>query len=458
MRRRSFLATLAAAGASTLAAGCGSGGGSSPSGGASGATTGTVKIAYQKFGNFTQLDDLMKRVKQQFESANAGATLELIPIEAAQNDYITKLALMMRSPATAPDLMYEDTFMIRSDVSAGYLLPLDTYLEKWDDWKLFVEASKAAGKADDGKTYGVSLGTDTRGLWYNRTILEKVGVTGQWQPTSWAELLEMARTVKAKVPDVIPLNLYSGKPMGEASVMQGFEMLLYGAPGGTLYTDDGRWVVGSKQFRDALDFVKTLYGEGLGPTPQQALDTTVGQRVSGEWFPKGQLAMGVDGSWLPGTWLSKGAAPWPQWATVMGWAGMPTQNGQGEGKISMSGGWTLAIGAGSKVPDLAFSVLKLAINRENALANYIDNSQIAVRTDCSDDPAYLGANESVKFFTDLVSVTKFRPATEDYPTISTAIAAAMESVMTGQQSVADAAAAYDKAVVAQVGKDRTVEG
>lgn len=457
MHRRTLLTSAAGALAALPLAACG-GSGESNAKSTGGATSGTIKIAYQKFGQFIQLDAMLKDVKKDFEAANPGSTLELVTIQAAQNDYITKLGLMNKAASTAPDLMYEDTFMIRSDVDAGYLMPLDDELAKWSDYSNFVEAAKAAGKADDGKTYGVSMGTDTRGIWYNKTILAQAGVAGDWQPKSWDELLQVAREIKGKIKGVIPLNIYSGKPNGEGSVMQGFEMLLYGTDS-TLYKDsDKKWVVGSQGFKDALSFIKTVYAEGLAPTPAQALDTNVGNIVSGQWFPKGKLAMGIDGSWMPGTWMPKGASPWPAWTKTMGWCGMPTQKGQGEGKISMSGGWTIAMGSNCQNPDLAFKVMEIALSKKYALQYYIDNSQISVRTDCSDDPKYLGANPSVKFFTDLVSVTKFRPATSDYPNISNAIAVAMEAVMTGQSSVDAAASAYDKAVIAQVGKDNTVQG
>lgn len=96
-----------------------------PSGPVSDEGSGTIKVAYQKFGNYIQGDKLFAKVKEQFEAENSSYKVELIPIEASQNDYFTKLALMNRSESTAPDTMYEDTYMIRSDVDAGYLRPLD---------------------------------------------------------------------------------------------------------------------------------------------------------------------------------------------------------------------------------------------------------------------------------------------------------------------------------------------
>jgi multiple sugar transport system substrate-binding protein len=418
----------------------------------------TIRIAYQKFGNFTQADELFTDVKADYEEANPDVTIELVPIEASQNDYFTKLALMQRSPSTAPDLMYEDTFMIKSDVEAGYLLPLDDHLAAWDEWDQFAEQAKLAGLGDDGQTYGVPMGTDTRGLWFNKNVLAAAGLPDDWAPATWDELLEAARAIKAADPDVIPLNVYSGKPMGEASTMQGFEMLLYGT-GGTLYDETAQqWVVGSQEFVDSLAFIETIYSEGLAPTPQQALDPNVGNTVSAEWLPKDKLGIALDGSWMPGTWLEDGTAPWPEWTDVMGTAAMPTQDGQEPGAVSMSGGWTLAVGAGTQHPDEAFDVLAMALNKDNALRFAIDNSQIAVRTDVAEEPSYADANPTVPFFSDLVDVTHFRPATSDYAQISNAIQVAMESVMTGQASPEDAAATYDQAVVDLVGDENTTRG
>jgi multiple sugar transport system substrate-binding protein len=415
----------------------------------------TIKVAYQKFGNFIQLDNHMKQVKKDFEAENDGLTVELVPIEAQQNDYFTKLALMNQSAATAPDVMYEDTFMVQSDADAGYLAPLDKYTESWSDWDMFYENARAAGLGSDGKTYGIPMGTDTRALWYNKELFEQAGLSVPWEPETWADVLSAAETIKAELPEVVPLNVYSGKAQGEAATMQGFEMLLYGTDD-TLYdTDEKKWVTGSQGFEDALGFIGDLYQGGLGPTPEQALDKNIGTVISNEWLPQGKLAISLDGSWQSGTWLEEGTSPWPEWSDVMGQAPMPTQNGQEPGATSMSGGWTLAMGAKSTNKDAAWDFIAMALNKDNSQAYDVAASQIAVRSDVSEDPEYQAANPSFEFFSKIVEVTHFRPATSDYGKISNEITVAMEAVMTGQQSPADAAAAYDKAVIGIVGDENT---
>ncbi|SOC89040.1 carbohydrate ABC transporter substrate-binding protein, CUT1 family [Curtobacterium sp. 314Chir4.1] len=451
MKRTRIIAGLAAVAVAAVGlAGCSSSGS---------ASSDTIKIAYQKFGAFQQLDAQMKVVKKEYEKENPGKKVELVPIQAQENDYYTKLALMNKAPATAPDVMYEDTFLIKADAQAGYLLPLDKYTAKWKDWSQFYDNAKQAGEGVDGKTYGIPMGTDTRALWYNKDIFKKVGLPVPWQPKTWDDVLAAAKTIKEKDPGVIPFNLYSGKPQGEASTMQGFEMLLYGADGSgnTLYKDK-KWVTGSKQFQDSLQFVKDVYQGGLGPTPQQALDSQVGTTIAQTWLPKGQLAIDLDGSWQSGTWLKSGTAPWPEWSDVMGQAPMPTQNGQDPGYNSMSGGWTLAVGKNSKNPQAAFDFISTFLNQKGSLKYDIENSQIAVRKDVAEDPTYDASNPTFKFFSGLVEHTNFRPATSDYSQVSNAIQVAMESVMTGQQTPKQAAEAYDKSVIGVVGKDHTTSG
>ncbi|MFF5847412.1 extracellular solute-binding protein [Streptomyces massasporeus] len=428
--------------ATTLTA-CGGGSGSDPD---------TVKVSFKQStdNSIKVMDTYLADIKKQFEKAHPGKKVELVPIKAPDSEYYTKLQQMLRSPKTAPDLVYEDTFLINSDITSGYLKPLDPYLAKWPDWNRFIDTAKAAAKGEDGKTYGVPDGTDTRGLWFNKDIFKKAGLPADWQPRTWNDVLTAARTIKKKVPDVIPLNAYTGKPVGEAATMQTFEMLLYGTgDGGTdpLYDKSSKkWIAGGKGFEDALSFVETVYKEKLGPDVSDALDPNVMTRVRGEWLPQGKLAIALDGSWLPQDWLPGSGHEWPEWSKTLGLAAMPTQHGQAPGKVSMSGGWTWSIPAKAGNPDLAFEFVKTMQTKANAQKWYVANSGIAVREDVAEDPAYVDAQPGIKFFTDLVSTTHYRPAYPAYPKVSTAIQEAMEGVTTGDTSVEEATGSYTDAL------------
>ncbi|MFG2803808.1 extracellular solute-binding protein [Streptomyces pseudovenezuelae] len=446
--RTALLATALALTASALTA-CGGGSGSDPD---------TVRISFKQStdNSIHVMDDYLADVKKQFEKANPGKKVELVPIKAPDSEYYTKLQQMLRSAKTAPDLVYEDTFLINSDITSGYLKPLDAYLAKWPDWNRFIDTAKAAAKAEDGKTYGVPDGTDTRGLWFDKGIFAKAGLPADWQPKTWDEVLDAARTIKRRVPDVTPLNVYTGKPAGEAATMQGFEMLLYGTED-RLYDDSAKkWIAGSQGFEDALSFVETVYREKLGPDVSTALDPNIQTIVRGDLLPKGKLGIDLDGSWLPQDWLPGSGHEWPEWSSELGLAYMPTQHGQAPGKVSMSGGWTWAVPAKAGNPDLAFEFVKTMQTKANAQKWYVANSGIAVREDVAEDPAYAKAQPGIKFFTDLVASTHYRPAYPAYPRVSTAIQEAMEGVTTGDMSVEEAVKGYD-ASLKEATDDQVIE-
>ena len=83
MRRQSAL-IMAAVMLAAAASGCGGG---------SSSDSKTIKVAYQKFGNFIGADELFKKIKPVFEQQNPGVKLKLIPINADENSYYTKLNL-----------------------------------------------------------------------------------------------------------------------------------------------------------------------------------------------------------------------------------------------------------------------------------------------------------------------------------------------------------------------------
>lgn len=429
------------------AAGCGGGAAEESS------SSKELEVLYKVEPTWPHLEKMLNDAKKQYESSHPGVTIKLTPVQGNNEAYYTKLALLNRSADSAPDIYYHDTFQVNADVAAGKLAPLDEFLTKWPDWETqFPDSVKQAAKGADGKIYGVPISTDTRGLWYHKDVFAKAGLPVPWEPKTWDDVLNAARTIKQKVPDAVPFSMYSTKVHGEAATMQGFEMLLYGTPGGTLYDDASqKWIAGGKNFTDALTFINTIYREELGPKQADAHNAKLADKVNNEWFPAGKIGISLDGAWTPAAWKETSTKPWPEWKDKVGWTAMPTQNGEEPGRVSMSGGWVMAMSSYTKLKQEAFDFITVAMNKENAMTYSVSTGDLAVRKDVAADPKYTADNPSVKFFTDLAEVTHYRPAYEAYPKVSAQIQEAMEAVTTGKQTPEEATAAYAKALPGAVG-------
>ncbi|WP_438350452.1 ABC transporter substrate-binding protein [Paenibacillus sp. FA6] len=389
---------------------------------------------------------------------NKNVEIKPTPIQASEGDYFAKIALALKSKDTAPDIVTEDTFILNSDASAGYLEPLDDKLKGWEDWTngSFIEAMKKGVTASDGKVYGVPYNTDSRGLWYNKEIFKQAGLPEDWQPKSWDDVLNAARTIKEKAAkDVVPIWMNMGKATGEATSMQTYEMLLFGT-GDRLYDDEsGKWTIKSQGILDALTFIETVNKEKLGPPLSKVLNGQAGNTSSREYLPKGKLAISLDGSWITGNYFADGASPWPEYKDVLGFAPMPTSKGQEPGSITLAGGWALSIPSNSQNKDEAWDFIQYALNKENTQKLVVASGNITVRADVAKDPGYteMPFNEIA---TEYLKNAEFRPAQDKYPEVSAQIQTMVESVTTGT-SPADAMNKYAQDVTRIVSKDHVTE-
>lgn len=449
--RRSFLRFTAGAAAVlplTALAGC-TGGGRDPN---------VLRIAFQQFGSGTIKQEWITTAAEEFSAENPELTVELVPIVASENDYFTKNELLMSSPRTSPDLVYEDSFILLSDVGAGYLQPITDLVEGFAHWDDIAEASKEAVSGEDGEIYGVPITTDTRAIWFHKEVFAEAGLPEDWQPGSWEDILEAARAIRDSGSEATPFFMFAGTPQGEKASMQGFEMLLYGtAEEGWLYDRDSeKWVIGSAGFIDALTFLKTLFEEELTLPLGQHLDPNISESIYTSLLPEKKLGMLIDGSWISQNWTETAPRPWPEWPDVVGLADMPTQEGGGAGTVTLAGGWGLSIPQHVTDRDNAFRFLEKLVSTETLVNYAIADNHVTVREDVGTDERYLGYSPAVEYFTDLLETAYYRPALPAYPEVSSAIQEAMEAVMTGSTPEA-AAAAYDATVTDIVGEDNVQE-
>ena len=166
------------------------------------------------------------------------------------------------------------------------------------------------------------MGTDTRGLWYNKQLLAKAGDSRALAPQDVGRRARPPpRQIKKAEPSVTPINIYSGVGTGEATSMQGFEMFLYGTNNPLYDTTANKWEMAGTGFQSVLNVYKQVYSQGLALSPQAALNPN-SATVAEQLLPQSKLAIDLDGSWVSSDW-----AP-----AVQGWRRTVAAVEQGHGR------------------------------------------------------------------------------------------------------------------------------
>lgn len=414
-----------------------------------------IEITWRGTGDQDNVRRYLEEVEEGFEAENEDIDIVLTPITASEGDYFSKAALSMQSPETAPEIINEDTFMLSSDANAGYLKNLDEYLADWDEWDKFIENIKEGVTGEDGSIYGIPGTTDSRGIWYNKDVFREAGLPEDWQPETWEEVIETAETVKESNPEVVPFAMNVAKVNGEATAMQTFEMLLYGT-GEALYDQETeKWNVNGEGILDSLNFINEIMNErNLGPSLAVAINQSFGSVINQEMLPNGEVGMVLEGNWNIGNYLEGGAAPLENPQETLGFAKMPTQNGQEPGFVTMAGGWSWAIPEQSQHHDESWRVIEYMSSMESQTRRSNLEGTLTVREDSAQTEEYL-ERPLVEPATEALENAQFRPKSDVYPNVSVVIQDIVEAVATGSQTPDEAAENYKESVIEVVGEENT---
>lgn len=414
----------------------------------------TLSVAYNATGDFPEPAATLKAAKASFEADNPGVTVKLEEEVASDDDYHTKMQLRLSSGGAVPDAMYYTASWVDADAAAGYLSPLDDGLSAWDEWtEFFPEAVRNGARSADGNTYGVPMAANDIGIWYNKDVFAEAGLPEDWQPASWADLRAAAETIKAKVPDAIPVHLYAGKASGVTdAILKTFQPLLYGT-GEVLYDfDTAKWQPAGDGFLKSMTFISDMYADDLTASDTDVLSPSVWSLI-GPWMKDSKLGFVLDGNWMSFAWVEGGPNEWPEWGDRLGVAKMPTMDGGGEEFVTMAlRGAVMVRAAESDSPDLAMRFIEHVTNKDNSLSISVNSSQLAVRTDVSEDPAY-SERPTVAAFSDMLQYANYLPMTEENAKVEVMLGELIEEVALGTLSPEDAVKRYNDRIVDLVGAD-----
>ena len=306
-----------------------------------------------------------------------------------------------------PDLVILDNPDHAAYASMGIFADLTEKLADWDGLSQYYEGPLNSAKLD-GKLYGVPFGSNCLALYYNEDMLKAAGVS---VPTTWDELKDAA--VKLSHDNV-----------------DGFAMSSVQNEEGTFTFAPWLWSTGATSFDvnnengiKALTLVKDLVDSGA--MSKEVINWTQGDVMN--QFISGNAAMMVNGPWQIGTMKSE--APDLNWNVAL----LPKDAQYS----SVLGGENIAAINGDNV-DQAVDFIKFITSPEELKTYINDFGYIASRKDVAetqfkDDPI-------MSVFTEEMKYAAPRGPHQYWPQISDAISTALNKVIVGASTPADAAA------------------
>ncbi len=386
-------------------------------------------------------------------------TVNLVQFGGSDEELKARYALDLKA-GSGSDVMAFDGFWVPEFVEGGLLKPLDTVsgatVNSWEGWAHIPQPVQEL-LIYKGKRFGVPVGTDARVIWYRKDILKAAGLPDNWQPRSWEELLEAARTIKKAKPDIFPLQINAGTAMGEATTLQGWYMVLLGTGTNVYDFDTGKYPVKGQPILDALNLYKKIYvDEKLGDARLQLLKD--GRDRSFLAFRDGQIAMLVEGDFMWRSVLASGSTKLDNRDQLVGWAKMPAMApGKGIRKqdyVTASGGNGYVLNPNTKNPAEAWALASFMFSKESL--DYIQTFEPRIRS--RDDVPVPNEPVMTALAKGLLPITTIRPADANYSkTVSPEIQLMTERVVSGEMTPQQAMDAYAKAVTAAVGANGVEE-
>lgn len=338
------------------------------------------------------------------------------------------------------DVMSVDVTYVSKYGSSGYLEPLDQYFSdeekaEWDD------ASYQAGVWED-TMYAAPENTSTQELYYNKTLLDKAGISIPENDAdnrlTYEEVAELAKQGLKKL-DPDGSQGYIGFDFQQVSRVYQMNMLA-NSMGGKNISDDGYsldGVVNTKPWIDAMTWYQKLVDDGIASRGYDADQL-------GDQFSAGKVLFMIGGTWTPSNMTCD---------DEVGYTYAPCFEGHEDEVATSTGSWYFGINSKSSNKDAAADFIKyftlgkgsdmwLEINGD--VPSRIDKQdEIANNPDASEDmkiAAYEAANTAVP-----------RAVTPVFGEYSTALDQAWEDVRNGadvEESLNNAVEQFDAATAA----------
>jgi len=348
---------------------------------------------------------------KEFDDANEDVVVEY---RAVPFDEIVNETLRAFATGNAPDIVSFDNPDFALFSTRGAMLDITDRAAASD---IIIKAEYFAGPLNsvtwDGKLFGLPKYTDTIGIFYNKDLFAKAGLTEP--PKTWDEVAEYAAKLTDPASNVYGIT-FSARA-GEEGTFQFLPVIQMSGGGADMVTTEGAAKV--------LDIWQSLIDNGYASRDVLSL----GQWDSTGVFNSGNAAMAISGPWEIDRMVEDAQFDW-------GVALLPTIEADDE-RSSALGGFNWGIMANTQHPDEAFRLLEYFVDQEDRIFPEFGN--LPARGDIELPVTGIEKKDAaLKVFQEQLQFAQPRGPHPEWQKISKAIYDAEQQALTGQMSAMDA--------------------
>lgn len=348
---------------------------------------------------------------KEFDEANEDIVVEYRGIAF---DELVNETLRAFATGNAPDIVSFDNPDFALFSSRGAMLDITDRVANSD---IIGQAEYFEGPLNsvtwDGKLFGVPKYTDTIGIFYNKDLFAKAGLTEP--PTTWAQVVEYAEKLTDPASNVYGIT-FSARA-GEEGTFQFLPIIQMSGGDANKVNTEGA--------AEVLDLWKQMIDNGWASRDVLSL----GQWDSTGTFNAGNAAMAISGPWEIDRMVEDAQFDW-------GVALLPTITEGGE-RSSALGGFNWGIMSTTQHPDEAFRLLEYYVSQEDRIFPEFGN--LPARGDIELPVTGIDKKDAaLKVFQEQLQYAQPRGPHPEWQKISKAIYDAMQQALTGQMSSMDA--------------------
>ena len=321
---------------------------------------------------------------EQFNATHTNQ-IELTIIPSA--DYVARVATAA-SAGELPDLLDVDLIYMPDFINQGLFQPITDQVNGYAHKADLSPGHMAVSTTADGQIYGVPFYVDASSLFWNKDLFAKAGLAPEKGPTTWQEVMDDARAIRALGGDTYGFYFAGASPGANAYT---YLPQIWAAGGDVIdYTTHQATMVSDPIVKEAFQYYKTMWDEGLMPEGAKAENGSTWQTT----FAAGNIGIQP----LGGGWGISGViANNPD--LNFGVTALP---GKEAGQTSsFAGGDTIAVSNSAKDVPAAWEFIEWSLSDEVQVEIYAKNGAFTSRTDLADnkyssaDPRYVVNNQAL---------------------------------------------------------------